>query len=208
MFKRTASVIFKLSSYVKSKRIGLIIIMSVLLTSSGVVNILLARKVSSLRGALQSKRELVVGESVKPLIAQSLDGSLATIAFSGNTLPTILYVFSPQCIWCMRNFDNIKTIEGSVKGRYRFIGLSMSALSLEQYISDNNLSFPVFKEPDRRSIIDFKLGGTPQTLVVSQDGKVVKNWQGAYSGDQKKDVENFFGINLPGIEISADNTKK
>jgi hypothetical protein len=201
MFKRTASIIFKLSSYVKSKRIGLIIIMSVLLTSSGVVNILLAREVSSLRLNLHSKSELGIGDSVQPIIAHSMDGIPTTIALSDHTLPTILYVFSPQCMWCTRNFDNIKAIEKGVNGKYRFIGLSMSAVSLEQYITDNNLSFPVYKEPDRRSIIDFKLGGTPQMLVISKEGKVVKNWHGAYSGDQKKDVEGFFGVDLPGIRM-------
>jgi hypothetical protein len=201
MFRRASSIIFKLGSYVKSKRIGLIIIMSVLLASSGVVNILLAREVSSLRLALQSRRELSVGDSVQPIVVHSLDGTPATITFSDHTLPTILYVFSPQCVWCTRNFDNIKAIENGLNGKYRFIGLSMSAVSLEEYITSNNLSFPVYKEPDQRSIIDFKLGGTPQMLVISQDGKVVKNWHGAYSGDQEKDVENFFGISLPGISI-------
>jgi hypothetical protein len=201
MFRRTTSIIFKLGSYVKSKRIGLIIIMSVLLASSGVVNILLAREVSSLRLAFQSRGELGIGDSVQPIIAHSLDGTPATITFSGHALPTILYVFSPQCVWCTRNFDNIKAIENGVKGKYRFIGLSMSTISLEEYITGNNLSFQVYKEPDPRSIIDFKLSGTPQTLVISQDGKIVKNWYGAYSGDQKMDVEKFFGTSLPGVRM-------
>jgi peroxiredoxin len=201
MFRRTASIIFKMGSYVKSKRVGLIIIMSVLLALSGVVNILLARELSSLKLALQSKRELSVGDSVQSIIAHSLDGTPATIEVSDHTLPTVLYVFSPQCIWCTRNSDNIKAIENSLNGKYRFIGLSMSAVSLEEYITSSNLSFPVYKEPDRRSIADFRLGGTPQTLVISPDGKVVKSWHGAYSGDQKKDVENFFGVNLPGIRM-------
>jgi hypothetical protein len=45
----------------------------------------------------------------------------------------------------------------------------------------------------------YKLGGTPQTLVVSEDGKVMKNWKGAYMSNIQKEVEDYFHIDLPGI---------
>lgn len=201
MFRSDPSVIFKLGSYVKSKKLGTIIIMSVLLALSGGVNILLTRKVSSLRLGLEWERRLSVGASAPPIIAHTLDGTPTTIVFSGHTLPTILYAFSPQCVWCTRNLDNIKVIESALKGKYQFIGLSMSETLLEKYIANNNFSFPVYKNLDERSIADFRIRGTPLTLVISQDGKVVKNWYGAYSGDQKREVENFFGVNLSGVKM-------
>lgn len=186
---------------VKERRLGIIIIMSVLLALSGGINILLARKVSSLSLILEWERKLGVGTPAPPLIAHTSDGIPASITFSEHGLPTVLYVFSPQCIWCTRNLDNIKTIESSQKGRYRFIGLSMSSSSLKQYIASNNLSFPIYENPDERSVAEFKLRGTPLTLVTSQAGIVIKNWYGAYSGNQQRDIEKFFGVTLPGIRM-------
>src|SRR5262245_42065795 len=119
-------------SNVNSKKPGLIIVISVLLILSGVINILLSRELIFLRSTLQSKRGLGIGESVQSLTANSLNGAPTTIIFSGQKLPTILYVFSPQCIWCTRNRDNIKLIEEAAKGKYQIVGLSTSALSLEQ----------------------------------------------------------------------------
>ena len=45
----------------------------------------------------------------------------------------------------------------------------------------------------------YRLSGTPQTIVVSSRGEVMKNWNGAYVGDVKHEVESYFGIILPGL---------
>jgi len=49
----------------------------------------------------------------------------------------------------------------------------------------------------------YKMGGTPQTIVVSSDGQVLQNWNGAYTGEQQKQVEEFFGITLPGLKAES-----
>jgi len=41
---------------------------------------------------------------------------------------------------------------------------------------------------------------TPQTIVVSPEGQVVENWTGAYTEEQQKQVEQYFGITLPGLK--------
>jgi len=43
-----------------------------------------------------------------------------------------------------------------------------------------------------------KLGGTPQTIVVSPEGKVQRNWFGAYA-DNTNEVESALGVTLPGL---------
>lgn len=45
------------------------------------------------------------------------------------------------------------------------------------------------------------LGATPQT-VVSREGRVVKNWIGAFGPNSQADVEEFFGVQLPGLTVS------
>jgi hypothetical protein len=46
---------------------------------------------------------------------------------------------------------------------------------------------------------NYKLGSTPQTIVISPEAKVLQDWIGAYVGDQKSQVEAFFHVSLPGL---------
>jgi hypothetical protein len=39
---------------------------------------------------------------------------------------------------------------------------------------------------------------TPQTLLVSPEGKLVRRWQGAYT-DSQGEVEKALGVRLPGL---------
>lgn len=57
-----------------------------------------------------------------------------------------------------------------------------------------NTHFPVY-EVSAESALAYRLGGTPQTIVVSPYGQVVKIWDGAYEGDLKREFE----VGLPGI---------
>ncbi len=191
----------ELFKFVKGKRLWLLSLMSVLLILSGVMNVLLNRKVLSLRSSLESLGKLGVGHSIQPIVAHGLDGSPAKIEFSNSKLPTVLYVFSPECVWCTRNQENFKAVVSALNGEYRIIGLSLSEASLESYVADNGFSFPVYKNIDESSKESLRLGTTPHTLVISPDNKVMKNWKGAYVGSQKEDVEQFFRIQLPGIKI-------
>jgi hypothetical protein len=45
---------------------------------------------------------------------------------------------------------------------------------------------------------EYRLFSTPSTLVV-KDGKILKYWRGAYSGDLQHEVEDFFHLRLPGL---------
>lgn len=61
---------------------------------------------------------------------------------------------------------------------------------------------PVYKDLTELSKLTYKLGATPQTIVVSPEGKVIKNWMGAYSGDKAREVEEYFNVRLPGLTPS------
>ncbi len=46
------------------------------------------------------------------------------------------------------------------------------------------------------------LGPTPQTIVISPQGKVLKSWVGAYHDKTQREVETEFGVLLPGLPQS------
>ncbi len=181
-------------------------ILIVLLLCSVLLNILLARNISDLKEAvlylkaeMKSARELNSGESIPPLQAKDLEGNAITIDYSTTGATTIIYVFTPSCVWCTRNIENAKTLANISGEDYLFIGLSLSKDGLRDYITQHNIGFPVYSEPTIEVVSAYKLGGTPRTLVVSPEGRILKNWFGAYGADLKREIERYFGVNLPGI---------
>jgi peroxiredoxin len=166
------------------------------------LNVLLAHRVRSetyARWGRIAERSLQVGKAIPPITARGVGGQPETISYEATNQRTVLYVFTPACVWCARNMDNLKTLTGREGDRYRFIGLSLSEEGLPEYIAKNDLKFPVYSGLSPETLRTYKLGGTPQTIVVSPEGKVLQDWAGAYVADRKSQVEAFFHVTLPGL---------
>lgn len=83
--------------------------------------------------------------------------------------------------------------------RYRFVGLSLSSDKLIDYVKENQLKFPIYTDLPILTMREYKLGGTPQTIVVSPQGQVTRIWSGAFAEDLQREVEDYFSVKLPGI---------
>lgn len=177
----------------------------VLLLLSVSLNVALAGKVKTLRGALaalKSEASLKVGESITDLNVTDRRGVAQLVRFADVNVPTILYVFSPTCSWCARNKENVRVMAEATRGRFRVVGLSLTETKLTEYIAEQQIAFPVYLVPEALRV-QLKLGGTPQTLVVDTDGRLQKNWRGAYMGALEADVESSLGLSLPGLLAAA-----
>lgn len=150
-------------------------------------------------GSPPNSAKLVAGVSVHPIMAVSLAGKQETITYQDNAKPTVVYVFSPSCIWCERNTQNINAIVNLREQSFRFIGLSLVNHDLREYVQSHHFSFPVYQSLDAESIQTLGLGSTPQTLVISPEGRVLKNWTGAFSKSVQAEVEEYFDVHLPGL---------
>jgi len=174
-----------------------------LLIVSVVLNVLLARRINQLtavQNAVMVEHQLKVGTQVPVIQANDHNGQRHTIAFNQEDKPTVLYVFTPPCKWCERNMDNIKELVTRKGDEFRFIGVSLSKEGLPEYLAKNGLTMPVYIDLSEETRKAYKMGGTPQTIVVSHDGVVLQSWMGAYAGEQQKQVEEYFGLKLPGVK--------
>ena len=180
---------------------GFLILGALLVCSLG-INVLLARRVNSLKalvGLIKSEARLAQGDTVPPIVARDPQGHTAVLDYSSTRVPTVLFVISPTCGWCTKNIMNMRALADRAGDRYRFVGLSLSSEKLGEYVAENKLQFPVYTDLPYLPMKDYKLGGTPQTIVVSPKGEVLKTWSGAFAEGLQKDVETYFGVNLPGI---------
>jgi peroxiredoxin len=187
----------------------LLVVTISLLICSVVLNVMLARETRKLRArvltfrtevlAIKAEQSLAAGTVLPPIEAKDLDGHPKTVEYNSSDLPTVLYVFTPPCGWCAKNISNVKTLAEETRGRYRTIGLSLSSTGLREYVNKNGLEFPIFTDLPPQVVLSYRLGGTPETLLVSNAGKLIREWKGAYTGSTKKEIEEYFKLELPGL---------
>jgi peroxiredoxin len=189
---------------VTGRSIHIVLIVGLLVVST-LINVLQARKINRLENAivsLKSEGRLSEGSIVPRIEAKDLDGNALTLSYTEGQQPTVLYVFSPQCKWCERNLGSVKALAKIANGSYRFVTITLSEDNLREYIANKDFRFPVYTRLSVETLRAYKLGGTPQTLVISGDGRVQKNWMGAYMGETKTDIEAFFKTKLPDLPQS------
>src|SRR5712671_893418 len=88
-------------------------VVTAILVISGALNVMLAlkiRRLTAVQTAARAEHELEVGIAVLPITANRVDGTRETITYVGSDRPTVLYVFTPECKWCARNLDNLRTL--------------------------------------------------------------------------------------------------
>jgi peroxiredoxin len=142
---------------------------------------------------------LTAGTKVNPVNVTDLAGVKQTISFGDAEKPTVFYILSPKCVWCERNAQNIAALANLKSADFRFVGISLDDEDLNQYVDAHHFNFPIYKDPSAESVRELGLKPTPQTIVVSRDGLVLKNWIGFFGGRSRGDVEAYFGIQLPNV---------
>jgi len=158
---------------------------------------------ANLRGALKPRPtvtgSVAVGKRVPALAAAELSGRRSLIEWASDSRPTVLYVFSPSCVWCLKNLANVTALWAGCHDRYRFVALSPTSTGLAEYVAEHALPFQVYSNPVGRGGQAFAVSGTPTTMVISNDGEVERLWVGAYTGQSQDEIQAYFGIALPGI---------
>lgn len=135
--------------------------------------------------------------AVAPIVkARNQSGAAATVDFRGRQ--TLLYVITPSCGWCARNTANINALWKQRSADYQFVGLSLKADGLAEYLRINPLSFDVHVA-DQQTILDYGLGTTPALIVVNEAGVVKSKFNGAWGSSSLPAMENYFKVKLPGI---------
>lgn len=152
-------------------------------------------------------RPLAGGERVPSLKLADLRGNSAGIDWHAEAGPTVLYVFSPACKWCSRNLKALRAVLEKQHG-YRFVGLSITAKDLAEYVRANSLAMPIYVLQDRNTRKALRVIATPETILVSQNGVVQKVWMGAWSGRHAKEIEQQFGVTLPAVDDQTNTIAK
>jgi peroxiredoxin len=187
------------------KKVPFVCLLCVFLASL-IVNILQGMRILSLQEEIQALAvagELKPGTSLDPLPVSDLAGRETSLSFYAQSRPTILYVFRPSCVWCRRNVDLINSLAAQLSNRYAIIGLSLSDSGLAEFVSQSRITFPVYSRLSPAEATKYHLGTTPETIVISPQGKVERDWLGAYDYPTKPFLEKFLSVTLPKLSGRA-----
>jgi len=139
--------------------------------------------------------ELRQGSKVPKLAVSDLQGESVAVSDWGVKWGSVLYVLRPGCVWCLRNEANIRFLAAQAGDHYRFIGISLTAEGLREYVADHAPPFPVYVISPSAAR-EYNLSGTPETLVVSPSGHLLQRWSGAFLGNNRRAINEFFSTNL------------
>lgn len=144
---------------------------------------------SARRRAEQTIEPLLPGTPVPSIAAEDAAGERTVVSFSGHTRPTVLYVLSPNCLWCERNGPSLRELVEKTEGRFRFIGLSVRRDGLSEHLSRNAVPFPVYVASDESIFRTLRVRAVPTTIVVSAEGRAIASIVGAWAKENKGKIE-------------------
>jgi hypothetical protein len=141
----------------------------------------------------------LIGQKLSPIDAVRMSGERVRLEFTSSPT-TVVYLMSPNCGWCIKNYDNIVALARSVVGG-RIIGLARGRdpLPVQIHLLKKPLPFDVYVVDAEDWLEQYKLIATPTTLVTNESGVVTQAWVGAFSGEAEKEIEAFFKVRLPGL---------
>ncbi len=172
------------------------VVMLLLIVSMG-VNVLQAQKILALVNRSATPVSLV-SKQLSAIGGKSISGQTVEVQLKGS-VPTIVYHFSTACSWCERNWSNLEAVARAAEGRYKVVVVTTEA-GVRSYAETRGLQVEVIEQLDSSAVRALNLGGTPRTIAIGADGVVTHDWSGAYSGRIARQVEDLFGVNLPGLQ--------
>lgn len=162
----------------------------------------------ALRGELQAaqrKQALEPGSVVPPLRGVDSDGELVQYGFDTEPRSTLLFILSPKCGVCDKNWGNWQEIITSVpEGKYRLLFANLDIEPLPKaYIKLHGFSeYGVIDQIDPQSKIDYQTGYTPQTILIDSEGRVQQVWTGilTFPEERIQELKDTLGVDLAGAD--------
>lgn len=178
---------------------GRVVGVALLVLSVG-FNVLQAQKIRSMISPA-GRQGALVGVKAPPIAARTVVGNPTRVAFDSG-LPTVLYYFSATCGWCERNWTNLEALAAGAQGRYRVVALT-SDKGLKAFVEKHDLEVEVMEQVPEETLQAYRFTATPHTVVIDAYGLVTHEWRGAFANGIAEQIEDLFGVMLPGLSNVA-----
>jgi hypothetical protein len=166
------------------------------------VNLLLILQNKQMK-AFAAKRDRLLGlqqESVLPALSgNDIHGDRISIDYGQDPRKTLLLVMSPTCSACDENMANWEEIVAKIdRNSYRVVVTSLTSSGLAEHLSPYSLpGVPVLAELDANSKREYGLALTPQTALISPEGRVENVWTGVLHTREMREVGAALNLMIP-----------
>lgn len=119
------------------------------------------------------------------------DSSYAPVSLSlrNTSRPTIVFVFSPTCHYCKDNWSNWDSLLAKrANNEWRAVFLNVGTHSSEGFRQTHALGDDLIEDVTKKTIDDYRVFYTPETLVLSRDGKIRRSWTGTLREQDMADL--------------------
>jgi hypothetical protein len=134
------------------------------------------------------------GSVIKELAGKDASGVMRQVQLTGDR-PTLVYVSRQGCGWCQRNERNMHAIGLQASTRYRILELSPEGPG-----PSGEKAYGVERLTVSEEVLQ-RIGarGTPYTVLLSPDGRVMETWFGAFGQRTAPSIARALAVELPGL---------
>jgi peroxiredoxin len=175
--------------------IALVFIITNVLLIKGIVKNM--ERVSVLEGQ-QLAAEDRIGELLPTLNGSDIYGNRLSLRYNEERRKTVLFVFSPRCIFSLEIMPEWQEVIHAInKDAFRMVGVTTIIEGTREYAADQGLSaMPILARPDPDVKDAYHFARTPQTILISPEGKIEKVWLGPIRKEQQGEIEQALGVKL------------
>lgn len=174
----------------------------------GIANMYLLKENGELKALAKARiqsNQLLPGMSVPALAGFDVEGKRISIDYGHDNRPTLLLVFSPTCGACDLNWPTWKHILAATDQRsFRIALVDSSSFLAPAYVRSHGLTgLRVFGQVDPDVWLAYKLGLTPQTILIDPYGRVERLWIGVIQGVRLTDLENALDLRSSRLNVES-----
>jgi thiol-disulfide isomerase/thioredoxin len=100
--------------------------------------------------------------------------------------PVVLVFFESWCTLCKEQQPAINDAVENYGDVVLFVGIAnlSEPADVEQYVSDNQITYPVGIDPSGRTALNYAAREPPLVVLISKDGRVLRGWPEGVSGEE------------------------
>ena len=169
------------------------LMLGVLLAVSNVRLVRENRQLSDTAQYFASLRHTRAGVKLPDLQGKGLDGQDLTISYKDGDPKTLLFVFSPTCPHCKRNWPVWLNLAKAAQGK-RVVFVNVGGPLPPNFSQSSSFdSATVVAAASPESKIQYSLFEFPITILMSPDGHAENVWVGELGPTEVADIERRFG---------------
>lgn len=148
------------------------------------------KELAKLATAKVRSEQLLPGDKVPPLLGFDVRGGRLKFEYGPRKRETLLLVFSPHCRACALNWHAWQEVLAVVNRKVLRVALVDPTASVGvNFLEAHGLAgTTVFAQVDPDLWLAYKLGLTPETILISPRGRVDGLWVGVLRPDRLKEL--------------------